>query len=184
MKKAVSILFLTFIMLGMLVTPVLADKPSGFDSTGTATGYLNDNGFNQYGYNYTARIFSGTYLSWCEQQGLTDTACYSWLDPYTNDKLVMKWNSEWDRGNAEGWTNPPYAAWEDNEENGMVAGGSGAVWHYKIVWVGPCGADYTPLENGGYCLWGQFEVIMDQGTQSAVHTWFAHGMPTGYGVYP
>ena len=95
----------------------------------------------------------------------------------------MKWNAEWDRGNAEGWANPPYAAWEDNEWNGVgVTGGSGAVWHYKIKWVGTCGADGTTLPDGGYCIWGQFEVLMDQGTDpNAGHLWYAQATPNGYG---
>ncbi len=93
----------------------------------------------------------------------------------------MKWNAEWDRGNAENWLNPPYRAWENNEWNGKVPGGSGSVWHYKIVWVGPCTEGAT-LANGGYCIWGQFAVIMDQGTSEGVH-YIAHGIPSGYGVY-
>jgi hypothetical protein len=89
-------------------------------------------GFNEFGYNYTARIFNGTGSSWCLAEGKPSNC----LGIYSPDKLVMKWNAEWDRGNAEGWAHPPYAAWEDNEWNGKVAGGSGEVWHYKIVWVG------------------------------------------------
>lgn len=140
-------------------------------------------GFDEFGYNDTARIFNGTGSSWCLARG----ASANCLGAYSPDKLVMKWNAEWDRGNAEGWSNPPYNAWNNNEWNGMVEGGSGAVWKYKTVWVGSCGADYTPLDNGGYCLWGQFAVIMDQGFDPSVndglHTWFAHANPTGYGAY-
>ena len=142
-----------------------------------------DGGFNQFGYNNKARIFNGTGESWCLERGAS-AGC---LGIYSPDKLVMKWNAEWDRGNAEGWADPKgYKAWEDNEWNGMVAGGSGAVWHYKIVWVGNCGADYTPLANGGYCIWGQFATIMDQGKDpnyGVGHLWFAHANPTGYGAY-
>lgn len=95
----------------------------------------------------------------------------------------MKWNAEWDRGNAENWAKPLYGAWEDNEWNGKVKGGSGQVWHYKIIWIGGSGADNTPLEDGRYRLWGQFEVIMDQGQDPNLgpgHLWFAHANPTGY----
>jgi hypothetical protein len=69
----------------------------------------------------------------------------------------------------------------------MVPGGSVEIWHYKTVWVGPCGAYLTPLDNGGYCIWGQYEVIMDQGIDPNMgpgHLWFAHANPTGYGSYP
>ena len=97
----------------------------------------------------------------------------------------MKWTEDWDRGNDENWANPPYdSAWIDNEWNGKKDG-SGSVWHYKIKWVGPCGADYTPLPDGGYCIWGQFETIMDQGVDPNVgpgHLWYAHALPNGYGT--
>lgn len=140
-------------------------------------------GFDQFGYNRTARIFNGTGLGWCIERG----AAPDCLGIYSPDKLVMKWNAEWDRGNDENWANGPYAAWENNEWNGKV-GGSGEVWHYKIVWVPPCGANGDPLPNGGYCIWGQFEVIMDQGVDPNLglgpgHLWFAHANPTGYGAY-
>ena len=134
-------------------------------------------GFNEYGYNYQARIFNGTCTSWATAKSLSVS---TYCGAYANDKLIMKWNAEWDRGNAENWANPPYDAWENNEWNGMV-GGSGEVWHYKIKWVGPCGADYTLLPDGGYCIWGQFETLMDQGTSSGIHTWLTHAISTGYG---
>lgn len=139
-------------------------------------------GFDQFGYNNTARIFNGTGSSWCLERG----AAANCLGVYSPDKLIMKWNSEWDRGNDEDWAFPPYNAWENNEWNGKVEGGSGAVWHYKIVWVGPCGPDGTVLDNGGYCIWNQFAVLMDQGLDSnygSGHIWFNLAKPNGYGAY-
>lgn len=156
---------------------------TGFFTTSTSSveGASTGKGFDQYGYNNTARIFNGTGSSWCQQKGLA-VDC---MGIYSPDKLVMKWNAEWDRGNAEGWANPPYNAWEDNQWNGKN-GGSGAVWHYKIVWVGSCGADGTQLPNGGYCIWGQFATIMDQGVdprQGPGHIWYTRAAPAGYGAY-
>lgn len=140
-------------------------------------------GFNANGYNNTARIFNGTLQQWCNAKNIT-SGCGDYGFGSANDRLVMKWNAEWDRGNAENWSNPPYNAWTDNEWNGNVAGGSGYVWHYKIVWVGNCGADGAPLANGGYCIWGQFEVVMDQGVSPTDgHQSFALGSPAGYGAY-
>lgn len=139
-------------------------------------------GFDEYGYNRTARVFVGTGQSWCEGKGLDLAWCASYLGPYINDRIVMKWNAEWDRGNAEGWTDSHYDAWENNEWNGMFPGGSGETWHYNIVWVGPCGADYTPPE-GGYCLWGQFQVISSHGTVDGEHIWEVLAQPAGYGAY-
>lgn len=174
-------------MLAASASVVMADKPTGFDAMGKATGQTADTGFDQYGYNRVARIFSGTGESWALAKGLPA----GYLGIYAKDKLVMKWNAEWDRGNADKWLNPPYAAWENNEWNGKVEGGSGAVWHYKIVWVGWCDLDGDTrtidwLPDGGYCIWGQFETIMDQGVDPNIdvgHLWFAHVTPTGYGAY-
>ncbi len=139
-------------------------------------------GFDQYGYNVTARIFNGTGSSWCLAKGGTANC----LGIYSPDQLVMKWNAEWDRGNDENWSDPNgyHGAWTDNEWNGKCAGCSGEVWHYKTVWVGACGADGAPLPDGGYCIWGQFEVVMDQGTDPNAgpgHIWLAHATPNGYG---
>ena len=157
MKK---VAILTIVVLAFLVvTPVLAQG-----------------GFDELGYNRQARIFNAPVDG---ADGVLDGAY--WGDPtYANDKLKMKWNSEWDRGNAEGWSDPNgYAAWIDNQWNGK-AGGTGEVWHYKIKWVGPCGSTGTPLPDGGYCIWGQFAVVMSHGNIDG-HFWDAHAKPSGFG---
>lgn len=167
MKKMVLAGLLTFVLALTIVVPVMAVP--------------------NIGYNRKARIFVGTGMQWCLEKGLSEAWCVSYLGPYANDKLVMKWNAEWDRGNAESWANPPYAATLDNEWNGAFPGGSGAVWHYKFKWVGPCGADYTPLDDGGYCIWGQFEVLQDHGIDPSYgpgHMFFALAIPNGYGPPP
>jgi hypothetical protein len=141
-------------------------------------GAVSAAGFDKFGYNNQARIFNGPADGVDRVLDGTvggDTA-------YANDHLVMKWNSEWDRGKAEDWLNGPYAAWETNEWNGAVKGGSGEVWHYKIKWIGPCGAEGAQLSDGGYCIWGQFEVIMDQGTADGVHEFLAKANPNGFGL--
>ena len=137
-------------------------------------------GFDEWGYNRCARVFNGTYSSWCVERGAAPDCAGSL---YSSDKLVMKWNAEWDRGNAEGWSIPPYSAWLDNEANGNKAGGSGAVWHYKFQWVGSC-VDGIFFADGGYCIWGQFEVLMDQGLDPNIlpgHIWYARAISNGYG---
>ncbi len=157
--------------------------PNQSSNKGTTLNSTTTTGFDQYGYNDTARIFNGTGLSWCMGKlGYDEAGCRAYMGDYANDKLVMKWNAEWDHGNTDGWTDSYYNAWENNQWNGKVPGGSGEVWHYKIVWVGPCN-EGTYFENGGYCIWGQFEVIMDQGSIDGVHSFLAHGNPSGYGAY-
>jgi len=139
-------------------------------------------GFDEWGYNRTARIFNGTGLSWCMAPGgKTEAECIDEMAPWENDKLIMKWNAEWDRGNAEGWSDPPYTAWTNNEWNGAFPGGSGEVWKYKIKWIGNCNTNPSLVDDGAYCVWGQFEVMMDHGTMDSVHYWFAHSSPAGYG---
>lgn len=136
-------------------------------------------GFDQYGYNRSARIFVGPASGWCLERGLAATC----LGEYSNDRLVMKWNAEWDRGNAESWAYGPYDAQLDNEWNGNVPGGSGATEHFKAVWIGGnCGADYTPLADGGYCIWGQFEAIFDKGVDPAGVRFATRATPAGYGA--
>ena len=136
-------------------------------------------GFDQYGYNDTARIFNGPADG--VDRSLDGTV---WGDPtYASDHLSMKWNAEWDRGNDEGWTDlAGYDAWINNNWSGQAPDGSGEVWHYKIVWIGACGPDGTTLPDGGYCIWGQFEVIFSQGSVANEHFWDAHASPAGYGA--
>lgn len=106
-----------------------------------------------------------------------------WGDPtYANDRLKMTWSKAWDEARFQGapWT---CDAWEDNQWNGAVPGGSGEVWHYKIKWVGPELESSPCWVEGGYLVWGPFEVIMDQGTADGEHTWYAHGIPSGYNAH-
>ena len=136
-------------------------------------------GFDEFGYNYKARVFVGP------ADGVDRTLDgMVWGDPtYANDHLVMKWNAEWDRGNDEDWTNPPYNAWENNEWNGNVTNGSGEMWTYKIVWVGNYTSDPSLIPEGAYGIWGQFVVILSQGTTDGEHIWETQASPAGYGVY-
>lgn len=133
-------------------------------------------GFDEYGYNYQARIFVG------KADGVDRILDgLLWGSPtYANDHLVMKWSKAWDDARFYGapWTP---GAWTDNEWNGMMPDGSQENWHYKIVWVGP-GLESSPYwRPGGYAIWGEFEVIMDHGHSPSGHFWYAHAQPAGYG---
>ena len=121
-------------------------------------------GFDEFGYNDGARIFNGTGESWSLAKGLPA----DYLGDYAKDKLIMKWNAEWDRGNSEGWTDlNGYDAWLNNEWNGKVRGGSGETEIVKIKWVGAEVCEEKSAADGGYCIWGQFEVLMDHYTGRA-----------------
>ena len=91
----------------------------------------------------------------------------------------MKWNAEWERGNEEGWTDTYYGAWCINEWSGMSPDGSWETWHYKIIWVGPELENSPYWREGGYPVWGQFEVIMSHGTEGGEHYWECLATPNG-----
>jgi hypothetical protein len=139
-------------------------------------------GFDEFGYNRKARIFVGTGESWAVEQGLPA----NYLAPFDHDKIVMKWNAEWDRGNAEGWTDDYYAAWCTNQWNGNVPGGSGVMETVKVIWVGELGEASDHWRPGGYLIWGIFEVTMDHYTgdwasYSITASWMAKATPNGLG---
>lgn len=118
-------------------------------------------GFDQFGYNYQAHLFVGTYDS--VDRNLDGTYWGSTGD-YIDDKLSMKWSDDWlanrdcdgngklDRGSAA-----PYGVsqgWLTNHVVGDYVDGNGAVQRYtdfvKIGWVGPGGS-----------LWGQYEILQE-----------------------
>lgn len=137
-----------------------------------------DKGFDEFGYNYNARLFNGPADG---VDRVLDGAV--WGDPtYANDKLVMKWSDAWHqaRFGTQSWN---CSAWEDNEWNGQVPNGSGESWHYKIVWVGPELEESPCWREGGEPIWGQFEVIFSQGTSANQHFWDIHAYPAGYGGF-
>jgi hypothetical protein len=169
MRKLISAVSVGAALL-LSISPVMAAKPDG-------------KGFDEFGYNNSARNFVGTCVSWHQGKfASTVAAAEAYCGVYSYDKLNMKWNAEWDRGNAENWANGPYDAWENNLWNGAAPGGSGEVWHYKIKWVGDYVADPTVLPEGSYGIWDQFAVLMDQGSADGLHTWLAKATPNGYGV--
>ncbi|OGH10221.1 MAG: hypothetical protein A2152_02030 [Candidatus Levybacteria bacterium RBG_16_35_6] len=164
MKKIIFGAIFSVVTLAFVVAPAFAVKPA-------------DKGFDQYGYNYQARVFVGA------ADGVDRTLNEEvWGDPtYANDHLVMKWSKAWDdaRFNGAPWTPE---AWVDNEWNGVRQDGSGWTEHAKIIWVGP-GLGSSPYwREGGTAIWGEFEIIMDQGIDPTQgHQWWTQVSPAGYG---
>lgn len=160
----------------MLAAAAIAISACADNSTGVPTGVAKTGfnvpaaGFDELGYNDVAGIFNGLADG---TDGVLDEKV--WGDPtYAKDHLVMKWNKAWPDGDG---------AWIMNEWNGQVPGGSGETWHYMIVRTpAPCGAYGTPLPDGGYCIWNQYEVVLSQGTFANQHFWDVHANPTGFGV--
>ena len=145
-------------------------------------------GYDQYGYNYQARIFNGTYDS---SDRLLDGKYWGSSADYTDDSLIMKWSDDWlsnvdcdgdhkldrgDSGVSEGWlTNQVEGDYMDGEDS----------YHYtyfaKIVYDPQCASSL----NG--CLWGTYTVIEE--VYNDPHGGF-HGVdrsslvrPAGFGFY-
>ena len=137
---------------------------------------LGKGGFDEFGYNYGARLFSGP----ADGVDRTLDGAYWGDTAYAADRLVMKWSRAWDAAKFEGAAWGP-DAWCSNHWNGRVPGGSGETWHYKIVWVGPDLEDSAYWRPGGYPIWGQFEVIFSHGTTPDGHFWETHATPAGLG---
>lgn len=144
------------------------------------------------GYNWKAKVFVGTGMQYCQQKlGIEDKfACEATIGEDADDHLVMKWSQAWHNavfgpdgirynGDELDWTTD---AWVNNQWNGMAPGGSGESYHSRILWVGtPCDNTNPNWRDGGYCIWGQMEVMHKQGIDSSGHYWLAHGIPSGYG---
>lgn len=167
----------------VMLAAVAALAISGIASTAASA---SERGFDQYGYNDTARIFVGTCRSWGEgKYGWTQAQAEAYCGASSNDQLVMKWNKAWDECNENGYENPEYCAGAmlTNEWNGQVPGGSGETFHYKIVWVGSAGEGSSYWRAGGELVWGNYEVLMAQGTNSeGVHEFLVHATPNGFGA--
>ncbi len=147
-------------------------------TSSVALASSNNKGFDEFGYNYQARMFVGA------ADGV-DRALDGkvWGDAtYANDHLKMTWSKAWHeaRFNGAPWT---CNAWVDNQWNGMKPDGSQETWHYKIVWVGHELENSPCWREGGYPIWGDFEVIFFHGTSEGEHVWETHALPSGYGTY-
>lgn len=174
LRTLVALLIVSVAILGCQ-----GQAPSSADQTQVGEpAALAKDGFDEFGYNYQARIFVG------KADGVDRILDGKvWGDPtYANDHLVMKWSQAWDdaRYNGHPWT---CDAWIDNQWNGQVSNGSGEVWHYKIVWVGPELEQSPCWREGGYPIWQQFEVIFSHGTVANQHFWDVHARAPGYGGF-
>lgn len=136
-------------------------------------------GFDAWGYNYQAHMFSGSYanayLGGAGYPPYTgDDASYlatnpgaaaHWAWPYRSDNLLMQWSNEWlanvdcnedgklDRGLVDNVVGGTSLGWLTNHLSGDYTDANGDQ-HYtdfvKIVWTGPD----SPL-------WGQYTIIQE-----------------------
>jgi hypothetical protein len=137
-------------------------------------GMVIETGYDQWGYNYQAHIFNGTY---CDAYRNA-----AWCQPYVNDDLEMKWNDAW-LGNQDcdfdGLLDRHYGfasyigsgAWLTNHQKGTYIDDKGRKqrWNYfsKIVaapadatlaggtWYASDGTEIGPA------IWGEFAVVQE-----------------------
>lgn len=183
MKKLGIILGCVVILVGMMVGP------------GMAKG-----GFDEYGYNYNARIFNGLAENWFRQQ--IGVPAWQEGDPYEYGAwgpahLVMKWDKLWDNarfgpddikgsGDESKWASGAWCTnhwrWTDPDT------GEVWVWYYRIVvapldpppsddaedikWGHPIAEDDTVL-----CFWAIFRV------ESGTGPFVGPAQPNGPGAY-
>ncbi len=107
MKKVLGIVLVVSLALVLTTFAARAEPPVRTDSNGVETAWTSKNncatiqggtitdaagnpisvGFDQYGYNYQAHMFNGTYDSWIEPGWLWGST-----GDYVDDNLSMKWS--------------------------------------------------------------------------------------------
>lgn len=190
MRKLFSVLLILVLTLTIAAPVAMADKPVAVDSNGNETAWASNNagcttiqsglltdsagnklvvGFDQFGYNYQAHQFVGTYDS--SDRNL-DGTYWGQTGDYVDDKLMMKWSDAWianvdctgdgklDRGLVDGTINNVSMGWLTNH----VVGDSYTDF-VKIVWVG----------SGG--LWGAYDIIQEVYNDPTGNYHFKLGVP-------
>ena len=180
------------------VTAAKADKPVAVDSNGVETAWSDTTcadiksgtivdsannpvtvGFDQFGYNYQAHMFNGTYDS---SDRTLDGTYWGGTGDYVDDKLIMKWSDAWlanvdcngdhklDRGLVNGTVSGFSMGWLTNHVVGdYTLDGEVQNWteFTKIVWTG----------TGD--LWGAYTTIEDVWNDPAAEM---HGINTKVGA--
>lgn len=139
-------------------------------------------GFDEYGYNYQAHLFNGTYDSVDRK---LDGKYWGQTGDFVDDHLIMKWSDDWlsnkDLDNSGKLDRGPFGndgtsrGWETNLVVGDYIDGNGDLQHYtyfcKIVWVGPGGS-----------LWGQYEIIQENYNDSGGGSYHTKTASPGFGL--
>ena len=166
MKNIVIISAFVALLFGISVHPSLAKEQCATIKDGTITDSAGNPvvmGYDEFGYNYQAHMFNGTYDS---SDRTIDGTYWGDTGDYVDDKLMMKWSDPWlanvdcngdhklDRGLVAGEVNGVSMGWLTNHVVGDYTDVEGNTQHYtdfvKIVWTGP-----------GSPLWGQYTIIQE-----------------------
>lgn len=174
-KKNIGLLHISLFVLAISlgITGYIQSRVTAADSSSCTTiksGTIVDSagnpivtGYDQFGYNYQAHMFNGTYDSVDRK---LDGTYYGGTGDYVDDKLSMKWNDAWianvdcngdhklDRGLIDGQSDGISKGWLTNHIVGDYTDVNGKTVGYtdfvKIVWTG-----------AGSPLWGQYTLIQE-----------------------
>jgi len=178
MKKILT-LALAFALFGVVATPALAKANKCTTIQGgellASDGSVISTGFDDWGYNYQARLFNGKY---CD--AYRDAA---WCQDYKDDNLSMKWNDAWLSNqdcDGDGSLDRHYGydsylgsgAWVTNHQSGEYTGDNEETckWNYFVkivavptdaqlgdddVWYSAAGEEIGPE------IWNQFAITQE-----------------------
>jgi len=207
MKKGFFAAIIAIFLLSLTSGLVFADKPVIFDPQGNEISWSHTNacttiqsglivdsagnpltvGYDEFGYNYQAHMFNGTYDSADRQ---LDGKYGGATGDYVDDTLMMKWSDEWlanvdcngdgklDRGLVNGVPSGTSYGWTTNHVEGEYVDADGNLQHYtyftKIVWV---------VAGGG--LWGAYDVVEEIYNDPTGHYHVLYADPgLGHQFYP
>ncbi len=187
-KKYLLTVTAIIVMLGLAA--VTASPAAGKQCATIQDGVLTDSygnllvmGYDQFGYNYQAHLFNGTYDS---VDRVLDGKYWGSTGDYVDDTLIMKWSDDWlsnqdcdGDGRLDRGTSGVSLGWETNHVIGDYDSDGDGIddAHYtyfvKIVWVGPGGP-----------LWGQYELIQEvyNDPLGGYHGLFYKVNPPGFGL--
>jgi hypothetical protein len=177
--KRLLLILLVVLALALLALPVGVLAGQGSDTCTTiqdgeletSDGQPIEPGYDQWGYNYQAHLFNGTY---CDAYRNA-----AWCQPYIEDNLSMKWNDAWLSNkdcDDDGLLDRHYGfdsyqgsgAWLTNHQSGdYEVDGQTCEWDYfvKIVaapddavndgstWYTVDGTEIGPV------IWGEFAIV-------------------------
>ena len=169
-------------------------------------------GYNEWGYNYQARIFNGL---WCDYHPTyrPGGANHEWcMNNMANVELMMKWSDEWLSNkdcNKDGLLDRGYScdpenagnsgcpgAWLTNHERGIYTNEAGEIcdYNYFVKIVATPEDAYTDggiwyAEDGteiGEVIWGAFAIIQEVSYDPCAEEkgiLYNSPSPTGFGFY-
>jgi hypothetical protein len=160
MKKLMSVM-LVVVLTATIALPVFAEKPTGLDNNGNGKDFVSETGFDEWGYNYIAHIFSGDYCD--AYKGAL------WCQPYVGINLIMKWNDAWLSNldqDGDGKLDRYYGhesyigsgAWLTNHMSGedIAVDGQTIKWVYFVKIVAKDTPDQDCGAIGGEEIWNDF----------------------------